>query len=244
MSQRLSVVAAAAAIALSACTVKQSDVASITGPSVLATSVTMHAVPDTVVLNGQQSVITVDALDASGGPLPNLSVHLDVLVGGAATLWGRLKPTDVVTDGAGHATAVFTAPTSPLPQPECSGLGSTVTVRAFPVGTNAQTTNTSTVSLNLLTPVVSAPSNTFAVNFSMAPSPATINSPITFSDAGSMSPGHVITSYDWSFGDGTPNKSGAAVVHDYGARGTYITMLTITDDIGQSGSKSALLTIN
>jgi PKD domain-containing protein len=245
MSQRLTLgVIAAASIVFSACTVKQSDVASMTGPSALATFVEMSALPDTLVLNGQQSVIAVQAHDATGGPLANLHVHLDVVIGGVATLCGRLTPGDVITDVNGRANAVFTAPSSPLPKPECSGLGSTVTVRAFPVGTDAVGTNRSVVSINLLTPVTSAPANTFGVNFSMSANPASRNSAITFSDAGSVSPGHPIVTYDWSFGDGTPNKTGSSVVHDYGASGTYVVTLTIADDIGQSGSKSGLLTIN
>jgi hypothetical protein len=244
MDRRLTFGVFAVSVALSACTVKQSDVANPAGPSVLATSVELSAVPDTVVLNGQQSVIVIAAHDAAGAPLSGLHVHLDVLVGAIASLCGGLSPTDVITNSDGRATAVFTAPTTPLPKPECSGLGSTVTIRAFPVGTNAQTTNTSTASINLLTPTTNTPSKTFAVNFSMSPTPGIVNFPITFGDAGSVSPGHAITTYEWSFGDGTPNKSGANVVHDYGSRGTYVVSLTITDDIGQSGSKNALLTIN
>jgi hypothetical protein len=243
MSQRLSVVAAAAAIALSACTVKQSDVASVTGPSVFATSVDMSAVPDTLVLNGQQSVITLDAHDVSGAPLANLHVHLAVIVADVATSCGGLTPSDVVTNSAGHASAIFTAPSTPLPKPECSGLGSTVQVQGFAIGTDAAVHNSAGVSLNLLTPTTAAAPNAFAVNFSTSPNPAITNAPMTFSDAGSVSPGHVITTYDWSFGDGTPHKFGANVVHDFGSAGTYVVTLTITDDIGQSGSKSGLVTV-
>jgi len=244
MDRRLTFGVVAVTVALSGCTVKQSGVADVAGPSVLATSVDLTAVPDTLVLNGQQSVIVIAAHDSAGSPLVGLHVHLDVLVGSIASFCGGLTPTDVVTNSDGHATAVFTAPTTPLPKPECSGLGSTVTIRAFPVGTNAQTTNSSTASINVLTPSTTTPSKTFAVNFSMSPNPGIVNFPITFSDAGSVSPGHTIATYEWSFGDGTPNKSGSNVVHDYGSRGTYIVSLTITDDIGQSGSKNALLTIN
>jgi hypothetical protein len=244
MDRRLIFGVVAVSIALSGCTVHQSDVADLAGPSVLATSVDLTAVPDTLVLNGQQSVIVIAAHDSAGSPLMSLHVHLDVLVGGVASLCGGLSPADVVTNIDGRATAVFTAPTTPLPKPECSGLASTVTVRAFPVGTNAQTTNTSSASINLLTPSTTTPSKTFAVNFSMSLNPGIVNFPITFSDAGSVSPGHAITMYEWSFGDGTPNKTGSSVVHDYGSRGTYVVSLTITDDIGQSGSKNGLLTIN
>jgi PKD repeat protein len=65
---------------------------------------------------------------------------------------------------------------------------------------------------------------------------------VTFSDAGSVSPGHSIASFEWNFGDGV-TKSGATAVHDYGVSGTYNVTLTVTDDIGQTAFKTALLTI-
>lgn len=232
----------AATLSGAACTLSQREAPALTGPSGLATSLTLTANPDTVVLNGQQSIIIVQARNAAGDPLANLRVHLDVLVGGIPANCGRLSLTDVTTASDGTTAAVFTAPTLPLPLPECSGLGGTLRIRAFPVGTNAQTTLTSSTSINLLTPSSSSQSSVFAVNFIMSPNPGTVNVPVTFSDSGSVSPGHTITNFVWNFGDGAA-KAGASVTHDFGARGTYTVTLTITDEIGQSGSKSALLTI-
>jgi PKD repeat protein len=77
----------------------------------------------------------------------------------------------------------------------------------------------------------------------MTPNPGTRNVPVAFSDAGSVSPGHTITSFQWTWSDGA-TKNGPSVTHDFSGTGTYTATLTITDDIGQSGSKSALLTIN
>ena len=225
-----------------ACTVSQAPTPTLTGPSDYARSLTVTATPDTVILNGQQSVVIVEARDSTGGPLANLRVHLDVVAGGAASVCGRLSATELTTGIDGRASAVFTAPTFPLPLPECQGLGGSVTIRAFPVGTNAQTTNSFSASINLLTPSSSSPSSTFAVNFSISPSSATVNAEVTFSDAGSVSPGHTITTYRWNWSDGTI-KTGSSVMHDFSPAGTYTVTLTITDDIGQSGSKSALITI-
>jgi PKD repeat protein len=83
----------------------------------------------------------------------------------------------------------------------------------------------------------------FAVNFTMTPNPGAVNVPVTFSDAGSVSPGHTITAFLWAWSDGV-TKSGPSVTHDFSSTGTQTVTLTITDDIGQSGSKSALLIVN
>ena len=50
------------------------------------------------------------------------------------------------------------------------------------------------------------------------------------------------TGFRWNWSDGATETRLRASTHDFGAAGTYIVTLTITDDIGQSGSKTALLT--
>jgi len=239
----LTVWAIVAAVSIAACTVNQAPEAALTGPSDFATSLLMTATPDTIVLNGQQSVVVVEAHDATGAPLPQLRIHLDTLVRGVPSACGRLSASELITGSDGRATAIFTAPTTPLPLPECAGLGGSLTVRAFPVGTNAQTTNVFSVSLNLLTPTASTQAAAFAVNFTMSANPGFRNVPITFSDAGSVSPGHTITNFLWTWSDGGA-KTGSSVTHDFGAAGTYVVTLTIRDDIGQEGSKSGLLQVN
>ena len=233
----------ATALSGAACTVSQTDVPALTGPSGLATSLTLTANPDTIVLNGQQSIIIVEARDAAGAPLANLRMHLDVLVDGLPTGCGRLSATDPTTGSDGRAAVVFTAPTFPLPLPECAGLDGTVTIRAFPVGTDAQATNLFVTRINVLTPSSSTQSAVFAVNFTISPNPGTVGSLMSFSNAGSVSPGHTIVTYRWSFSDGHV-EFGPNITHDFGGAGTYTVTLTITDDIGQSGSKSALFTVN
>jgi PKD domain-containing protein len=233
----------ATALSGAACTVSQTEVPALTGPSGLATSLTLTANPDTVVLNGQQSIIIVQARDAAGAPLANLRMHLDVLVDGLPTSCGRLSSTDPTTGSDGRVAVVFTAPTFPLPLPECDGLDGSLTIRAFPVGTDAQATNVFITGINLLTPSSISQSAVFAVNFTMSPNPGTVGNLVTFSNAGSVSPGHTITTFRWSFSDGHV-EFGPTITHDFGAAGTYTVTLTITDDIGQSGSKSALLTVN
>ena len=250
MRYRLGIIILASAATAVGCTVNHSDTQALAGPSGLAQSVNITTNPDTLVLTGQQSVVVIEARDASGNPLPNLRMFLDLQVGGVSAPCGSLSRSDVTTASNGQTTVIFTAPTTPVPLPECSRLnnsGGVVTITATPVGTNVQALTPfgwlASASIRMLAPSASQQPTVFTVNFTMSPNPGTVNSSVTFNGTTSVSPGHTIVSYQWSFGDGTV-KSGGTVAHDYGAAGTYQVTLTITDDIGQSGFKSALLTIN
>jgi PKD repeat protein len=234
-----------AALSATGCTLDQATPPALTGPSTFATSLVVSATPDTLVLNGQQSVVIVEARGPSGAPLANLGVHMDILVDGVVSNCGRLSLTDVTTASDGRAAVVFTTPTLPLPLPECANAAGGVTIVATPVGTNAQSGNSFSAGIRFLAPSSSSTSSVFAVNFVMTPNPGTVNVPVAFSDAGSVSPGHAIpnSGFRWNWSDGV-TKVGPSVTHDFGAAGVYVVTLTVTDDIGQSGSKSALLTIN
>jgi chitodextrinase len=227
------------------CTVGQTEIPPLSGPSTAATSITVTATPDTVVLNGQQSVVIVEARDASGGPLANLRVHLDLAAEGAASSCGRLSSTDVTTGSDGRASVVFTTPPLPLPLPDCQNATDGVTIFASSVGTNAQASNSSSARIRFLTPASGSQAAVFSVNFTISPNPGTVGANVTFSDAGSVSPGHSIpnSGFQWSFSDGA-TKLGPIVTHDFGTKGLHTATLTVTDDIGQSGFKTGLVTIN
>jgi PKD repeat protein len=49
------------------------------------------------------------------------------------------------------------------------------------------------------------------------------------------SAGHRIVSYRWNWGDGRPNGSGSTASHTFTAAGTYVVVLTVTDEVGQVG---------
>jgi PKD repeat protein len=83
-----------------------------------------------------------------------------------------------------------------------------------------------------------------AAEFVYSPSSPLLNQDILF-NAGASKPGagRTITRYDWNFGSGTP-QSGVVVRKSYDVSGSYTVVLTVTDDVGQTGIKSATLTVS
>ena len=54
--------------------------------------------------------------------------------------------------------------------------------------------------------------------------------------------GHRIVSYRWNWGDGT-SGSGATASHKYLTAGTYVVVLTVTDEVGQVGMVTVEVTV-
>jgi PKD repeat protein len=65
----------------------------------------------------------------------------------------------------------------------------------------------------------------------------------SFDGSGSSDPDGTIADYAWDFGDGSTG-SGAIASHTYAAAGTYMVVLTVTDDDGATGTSSANVTVN
>jgi PKD repeat protein len=66
-----------------------------------------------------------------------------------------------------------------------------------------------------------------------APSPG---QPVFFNATlSAASAGRRIVSYRWNWGDGKPNGSGSTPSHTFTSAGTYVVVLTVTDDVGQVG---------
>jgi hypothetical protein len=246
----LTLVLIGAALCASACTVSQSEQGDLTGPSTFGTSLTMTVTPDVINLGqsalspGQSSLVVVNVFDEHGQPKPNQEIRLDLLVGQIVEDCGQLQARVLTTDRNGQASTFFTAPGNPVPLPECTSFvaGDSVTIRATPVGNNAQSLHSTSADVRLMSPTFVTPVGGLTVNFTISPNPGKVNQAISFNDAGSASPGHEITSYHWTFSDGA-SKNGASVTHDFGAAGEYTVTLTVTDDIFQTSFKSATVTI-
>lgn len=65
---------------------------------------------------------------------------------------------------------------------------------------------------------------------------------VAFDGSASYDPDGSIASYLWEFGDGGTSSS-AAVNHVYSAAGSFTATLTVTDDEGESGSDTTLVTV-
>lgn len=61
--------------------------------------------------------------------------------------------------------------------------------------------------------------------------------------SGSTDSDGTIASYTWDFGDGTPAGSGATPQHVYAAAGTYQVKLTVTDNVGGTGTITKPVTV-
>jgi PKD repeat protein len=66
--------------------------------------------------------------------------------------------------------------------------------------------------------------------------------PLTFDGSSSQGP-HPITSYSWSFGDGSPLQSGAKPVHTFAALGRYEVTLTVTDSTSLTATYSRVISV-
>jgi PKD repeat protein len=64
---------------------------------------------------------------------------------------------------------------------------------------------------------------------------------VTFSGSGSSDADGSIASYAWTFGDGG-TATGVSAAHTYATAGTYNATLTVTDNLGATGSKSLTIT--
>ena len=92
------------------------------------------------------------------------------------------------------------------------------------------------VTLVLTTPTNQPPT----ARFTASPTSAVIGSSIVFDGRSSIDDG-AISSFMWSFGDGSYG-SGSVVSHAYGAPGTYVVRLTVTDTQGaQNSTEGAVL---
>jgi PKD repeat protein len=84
---------------------------------------------------------------------------------------------------------------------------------------------------------VSGANQTPAASFTATPTTGTAPLVVSFNGASSSDPDGSISSYAWSFGDGTTG-SGATISHTYNTAGTYTATLTVTDNRGATNSTS------
>jgi chitodextrinase len=233
-----------------ACTVHQTDVPSLTGPSEFGLSVSVTAQPDIITFDGfSQSTVVVTARNANGAPVPGVQFRLDMRVfsklppppGLKLQDFGSLSSRFIFSGSDGRATVRYTSPPPPLPGTvDPTDL---VTIVVVPVDSNYQTANERTTDIRLVLPPTDFGGNAPFAQFTFAPTNPSVGDLINFDARASVAPtGRTITKYAWNWGDGE-TATGAIEDHDYTNAGTFIVTLTVTDSAGVSASTSKTIAV-
>jgi PKD repeat protein len=231
-------VVALASVGLSACTVHQTDVPPVTGPSEYAQSVSLTATPDSITQDGaSQSTVVLTARDATGQPLRNLQVRVGIAIEGSTTEFGTLSSRTLFTGPDGTARTIYTAPTASTFV--AGGPSKIVSIVATPVGSNLAAVAPRWVSI-AVTPPPAMPAALGAPTASLTYSPGSprVGELVTFNGSDSQpTAGYKITGYFWDFGDGRNHEEhGNDASHAYGSAGSYTMVFGVVDDMGRIGS--------
>ncbi len=228
----------AAALLVTGCTTKKTEAPDLSGPSELATSISLTASPDILNQDGQStSAITILARDSNGQPLKGLSLRADIEVNGVVTDFGQLSTKNVATGADGRASVVYKAPASVDSQDR----GTMVTIAVTPLSGDAHADFARTVQIRLVPTGTVSGGLTQVPDFQISPTPANVLESVTF-DASDPTLDAKLVGYLWDFGDGSTG-SGRNVSHQYRSGGVYSVTLTVTDTGGNKGSRSKSLTI-
>ena len=237
------------AVALSGCTVHQTEAPGLTGPSGLALTIRVAASPDSISQDGgSQSSIQVTAIGPDGKGKAGLPLRMDMFVGGVGQDYGTLSARTIVTDSSGVAKVVYTAPPSPTAGifGTCKGLpGNCVDIVATASGSGFESATPESVTIRLVPPgVIQPPAGAPTAAFTFSPQPAAANVPVLF-DASTSQIGNgasQIVSYNWTFGDGS-SGTGKNPSHTFTTGGSYNVTLIVTNDRTLSHSTSQAVSI-
>jgi PKD repeat protein len=230
-----------------ACTVKETPIPMLSGPSELALRIALQVTPDAILQDGSsQATLMIDASGADGRPMRNLSLRVATTFEGIVQDFGILSTKSVVTGDDGRARIVYTAPARPAQPTDDFNL---VTFEVTPVGTDFRGEIPRTVQLRLLPPGVvrppTPPNQSPVPQFSFSPTAPAILTSVVFDASGTQDEGVVCgtaCTYSWEFGDGDTG-SGIFASHVYRNPGTYQVRLTVKDALGASGLSALPVTV-
>lgn len=235
----------AAAIGLSACTVKKTEAPALSGPSELGLSLQITATPDILGQDGlSPSQVQIVARGPDGRPARAVQMRVEILAGGVLADYGRLSARTVVTGDDGIARLVYTAP-PPLAEP-VDNL-TVIQLLVTPINGDYAGANTRSVEIRLVpnSLIIIPPNGAPVAAFIVTPTPVTTYTPVSF-DASSTrdegGPCGVRCTYAWDFGDGSAG-TGIVTSHEYRTAATFTARLTVTDDRGTSATTSQPITV-
>ena len=232
------------ALAVSSCTVNRQEAPELAGPSELAQSVALSALPDRLVQDGvSQTVVTALVRDAQGKPIPGLGMHWEV----RSSDGSQIAVSEVLnaTDAQGRASTRVTAPAAPSLRPSTPVR---MTVSATPLGGDTNNSNSRTIVVELVPPAGTPGANSLPQPaFTIAPAVGNVGQSVSFDASTTKDDGNFCgtrCSYMWDFGDLTTG-SGVSVSHTYTLpNASYSVTLTVIDDRGGVASLARSLTVN
>ncbi|HCA86449.1 MAG TPA: sugar-binding protein [Streptomyces sp.] len=83
-----------------------------------------------------------------------------------------------------------------------------------------------------------------SVRAEAAPASGTAPLAVTLSGTADLPAGRTVASHHWDFGDGSPAAGTATAEHRYARKGTYTAHLTVTDDLGNTTTGAARITVD
>ena len=218
---------------IGACTTKKVEPPAPSGPSELATSLSLSASPNVLSQDGKStSQINVFARDANGQPLGNLALRAEITVNGVVTDFGRLSMKNFSTGSDGRAATIYTAPKNV----DSVDRGTRVTIAITPLGGDARGDLARQVDIRLVPPGTVGGGLTAVPDFTISPEAPKQLETVTF-NAADPALDAKITAYEWDFGDGD-SGFGRFASHEYRDAGVYSVTLTVTDSTGLTGSLS------
>jgi PKD repeat protein len=228
----------AAALLIAGCTTKKTEAPDLSGPSELATSITLTASPDVLSQDGQStSAITIQARDSSGQPLKGLALRADIEVNSVVTDFGQLSAKNVATGSDGRASVVYKAP----PSVDSADHGTFVTIAVTPLSGDAHGDFARTVQIRLVPTGTVSGGLTQVPDFTISPTTPNVLESVTF-DASDPTLDGKLVGYLWDFGDGSTG-SGRSTSHQFRSGGVFSVTLTVTDTGGNKGSRSKSVTV-
>jgi len=234
----ISLVAIVFIIYQAACKMDDVDIPEPTGVSGAKVFLTISAVPDILPTNGvSRSNISVRLADYTNKPISNVTIYFETL-NASSQRWdvGKFTSNYVPTGGDGMAYTTWISPSS--------AIATDIFVKAATVDGEYPYQISATTFISLVkpenypdTPPTGACGTEGYPNltFDFQPSNPKPNDTVWFSAAGSYDSDGYIVSYLWNFGDGTKGK-GETTKHVYKAQGSYLVILTATDNDGKTCS--------